>query len=122
MVIDSNIIIYASYPENQYLRDFISQNSCVISTISVIETLGYHKITADDLDNLNIVIKSAEIVDLTRDIVDRAIMVRVIRKISLPDAIIAATALYYNFELVTNNESDFKNIDGLKIINPLRFI
>jgi predicted nucleic acid-binding protein len=49
-------------------------------------------------------------------------MVRIAGKISLPDAIIAATALHYNFELITNNESDFKGIAGLRIINPLRTI
>jgi len=37
----------------------------------------------------------------------------------LPDAIIAATALVSNLALTTRNVSDFKNIPGLKIINPL---
>ena len=122
MVIDSNIIIYASYPHNQYLRDFISKNKCAISTISIIETLGYHKITADDVKSINLIIKSSEIIDITRDIVDRAVMIRIAAKISLPDAVIAATALHHNTELVTNNGDDFKNIAGLKIINPVRSI
>lgn len=39
---------------------------------------------------------------------------------SLGDSIIAATALYYNFPLVTNNEDDFSNIPGLQIFNPLK--
>jgi predicted nucleic acid-binding protein len=36
----------------------------------------------------------------------------------LPDAIIAATALVYDLTLITRNTSDFKNMEGLKVINP----
>jgi predicted nucleic acid-binding protein len=36
----------------------------------------------------------------------------------LPDAIIAATALVYDLVLISRNISDFKNIDGLQVIDP----
>jgi len=39
-------------------------------------------------------------------------------KIKLPDAIIAATAIVYDLILVTRNISDFKNIDGLHVVDP----
>jgi len=39
-------------------------------------------------------------------------------KIKLPDAVIAATALYYDLILVTRNEKDFEGIKGLEIYNP----
>lgn len=122
MVIDSNIIIYAAYPQNQYLRNFIAQNDCVISTISIIETLGYHKITQQETANLSLIISQATIIDLTRDIVDLSVKIRVPGKVSLPDAVIAATAIYHNIALATNNTNDFKNITGLKLINPLQVI
>ncbi len=51
-VIDSNIIIYASYPQNEYLRTFISEAPAIICTISIIETLGYYKITRERLRKL----------------------------------------------------------------------
>ena len=35
-------------------------------------------------------------------------------------SIIAATALAHNYSLITSNEKDFTNINGLKIINPNR--
>jgi predicted nucleic acid-binding protein len=34
------------------------------------------------------------------------------------DAIIAATALVFDFTLITRNTEDFKGIAGLKISNP----
>jgi predicted nucleic acid-binding protein len=42
------------------------------------------------------------------------------KKVKTPDAIIAATALANGFTLITNNEKDFNNIKGLKIVNPFR--
>jgi predicted nucleic acid-binding protein len=38
------------------------------------------------------------------------------RPISVPDALIAATALAYDLPLVTHNTNDFTEIDGLRII------
>ena len=38
---------------------------------------------------------------------------------SIGDAIIASTALSENDTLLTNNEDDFKNIEGIKIL-PLK--
>ena len=40
------------------------------------------------------------------------------RKISLCDAVIAATALSHDAILATRNVKDFKNIPNLKIIEP----
>ena len=37
------------------------------------------------------------------------------RKISIPDALIAAFSKAYNLELFTLNTKDFRNIDGIKI-------
>lgn len=36
----------------------------------------------------------------------------------LPDAMIAAVCLEYDLTLITYNESDFKFIDGLKLLKP----
>jgi len=58
---------------------------------------------------------------LDDEIVERAIEVRRLYKIKLPDAIIAATALVYNLTLVTRNTVDFKNISGLALVNPWEY-
>jgi len=41
------------------------------------------------------------------------------RKISLGDAIIAATALEHSLQLVTRNSKDFAWIDELRMLNPM---
>ena len=43
---------------------------------------------------------------------------RTYKKLKLGDAIIAATALVYNLALVTRNTNDFKNIQGLDVVDP----
>jgi len=55
---------------------------------------------------------------LTNSIADQTILIRRQHKIKLPDAIIAATALVNNFQLITRNDSDFSRINGLNVINP----
>ena len=55
-----------------------------------------------------------------KEIIEKVISIRQQHKIKLPDAIILATALIGDLELVTANVADFIHIDpNLKIINPL---
>jgi toxin FitB len=49
-----------------------------------------------------------------------AIELRRQRKMSLGDALIAATALEHRLILATCNVKDFEWITGLKIVNPIR--
>ncbi|NJK84443.1 MAG: type II toxin-antitoxin system VapC family toxin [Saprospiraceae bacterium] len=58
------------------------------------------------------------IFELESDIKRKTAEIRKAYKIKLPDAIIAATALAYDLTLLTRNVSDFKNIDGINLINP----
>jgi len=45
MLLDSNIIIYAAQLENEFLREFIAENSPYVSALSYLEVLGYHQLT-----------------------------------------------------------------------------
>lgn len=47
MLLDSNIIIYASRSENTQIRQFIGEHDIVVSAISYVEVLGYHRLTKD---------------------------------------------------------------------------
>ena len=40
MLLDSNIIIYAAQLENEFLREFIAENSPYVSALSYLEVLG----------------------------------------------------------------------------------
>jgi len=55
---------------------------------------------------------------LEEAIILKAIEIRKINRVKLPDAIVAATALVNSQILITRNVSDFKNINGLQVIDP----
>ncbi len=48
MLLDSNIIIYASQPQFDELRNFIAQSVPFVSAVSYVEVLGYHRLTEDE--------------------------------------------------------------------------
>lgn len=52
-------------------------------------------------------------------IITRAIQLKQIRRMSVGDAIIAATALVNDFDLYTHNVQDFRWIEGLNVIDPI---
>ena len=52
-------------------------------------------------------------------IIQQAILLRQMRKMSPGDALIAATALHFGYELYTRNVTDFNWITGLSIVNPI---
>jgi toxin FitB len=57
---------------------------------------------------------------ITDSVVDKAIELRQARRMSLGDALIAATALHHDLMLTTRNTEDFVNIAGLKLRDPLK--
>lgn len=61
---------------------------------------------------------NSTIVGLNDDITKATIQIRKKNKIKTPDAIIAATAIALDYTLITRNISDFKKINGLKLIDP----
>jgi predicted nucleic acid-binding protein len=60
----------------------------------------------------------ANIIYVDDVIANKTIELRKIYKIKLYDALIAATALVYNFVLISRNIADFKKTDGLNVIDP----
>jgi len=117
-LIDTNNIIYLTQGRLK-VSDFAKkENSLYISSISYIETLGYPFQNQDDEKEVTKFCDIFERIFLTREIEKQTILIRKSNKIKLPDAIIAATAMVYNLTLVTHNWDDFKNIQGLKVINP----
>ena len=47
-LIDSNLIIYATQPNYDDLRQYISDRAPMVAIISKVETLGYHKLNPEE--------------------------------------------------------------------------
>ncbi|MGB0561791.1 MAG: type II toxin-antitoxin system VapC family toxin [Spirulinaceae cyanobacterium] len=52
-------------------------------------------------------------------VVEVAVQLRQQRRMTLGDALIAATALVHELTLVTRNVEDFRWVEGLTLMNPL---
>ncbi|RMF60678.1 MAG: type II toxin-antitoxin system VapC family toxin [Bacteroidetes bacterium] len=118
MLLDSNIIIYASRPEHAFLRDFIEQHAPCVSGVSYVETLGYHRLHEQEKHFLEIFFEAADVLPLSERVLKQAVRLRQQRSMSLGDALIAGTALAYDLTLVTRNTDDFAWIEGLTLMNP----
>jgi predicted nucleic acid-binding protein len=118
-LLDSNIVIYLTKPENASVGNFLSRKSIAVSQVSFIEVLGFHKITDQDKIELEEFFSATRVFAISDDVADKAVELRQIKKMSLGDSIVAATALVEKCTLATNNVEDFKWIKSLKIINPL---
>ncbi|MBK7636959.1 MAG: PIN domain-containing protein [Saprospiraceae bacterium] len=81
------------------------------------EVLGFNA-PEQHYKTLSDFINDAIVLDLTNNVVEASIEIRKKHKTKLPDAIIAATAIAYDLVLISRDTSDFKNIEGLKVIDP----
>ena len=118
MLIDSNIIIYAAKAEHADLCAFIAQHTPAVSAISYVEVLGYHRLTEQERQHFEVFFATAPVLVLSQEILDQAVKLRQLKKITLGDALIAATALVHNLTLVTRNAKDFDWISNLSVLNP----
>jgi toxin FitB len=116
---DSNLIIYAAKPYYASLRPLLLDGDSCVSVITKLEALGFHNLTFDDKAYLEGVFTAIPVIPINSLVIEQAILFRQAKKMSVGDAIIAATALLNGFDLYTNNTKDFVHITGLTVINPL---
>jgi len=119
-LVDSNIIIYASKPEHSTLRDFIAKNAPAVSALSFVEVLGYPRLTDQERVHFEAFFASATILPIDDAVLDEAVRLRQQRRMTLGDALTAATALVHGLTLVTRNTGDFDWIAGLALHNPFQ--
>lgn len=117
-LIDTNTLIDVqmnNLPESglRFMAEVMDRDFTV-SFVSYIEFLGYKN--ASELTEQ--FISLANVIEIDKDVIEKCILLRRTTSIKLPDAIIAATAICNDLTLITRNTGDFKNIDGLKLINP----
>ena len=88
-----------------------------LSVITQIELLCW-KTDEPNEQKVKDFISDSIVLDISPEVIVQCVNLRKGKKIKTPDAIIAATALACGYTIITNNEKDFANIQGLKIVNP----
>ena len=116
MLRDTNIVIYACQPGGEKIVKFLSERFYFCSHVNMLEALGYHLMKKQEREDLENFFEDCPLVTITREIVSIAIKIRQQKKLTLGDALIAASALHWGFPLFTNNAADFTGIENLQII------
>lgn len=119
-LVDTNILIYLSKRKLEFGEIASPNDKLSISVITYMEVLGYRFENDSEKQTIAQLCKYFPVIDLNPEIVEKVISIRQKHKIKLPDAIILATALVGELELITANVADFINVEpNLKIYNPL---
>ena len=116
---DSNLIIYAASGKYPDLVEWFAENKPVVSAVTLVEVLGYHKLKTDEKVVLESLFAELSVVYPSVEVFGQAIELRQQRNISVGDAIVAATAIFHNLTLATHNVSDFDWVENLPVVDPL---
>ena len=120
-LIDTNVIIdNFGNKLPQAAKDFLYDLDITVSAVTKIEVLGWLNATKEQLNPLYAFMELATILPMDEAVIDKTVAIRQTKKIALGDAIIAATAQFYDFTIVTNNERDFNRVTGLKILKSFQ--
>ena len=76
ILVDSNILIYSADEKYKNLRDLFKRPDTIISIISRLEVLGYHRITAEQIIYFETIFKVTDVVQITEPVIDQAIYYR----------------------------------------------
>lgn len=118
MLLDSNIIIYSAKPENAQLRELIAEYAPAVSALSYLEVLGYHLLKEEQRQDFEEFFQVAQVLPISQDVLNQAVILRQQKRMTLGDAIIAGTALVYGLTLITRNTDDFRWITQVRLWNP----
>ena len=110
---DTNVLIHL-LNNNTDVVEFLHQKSVFISFITELELYG-QKMSPTEMKIVDTLIDSCIVMDLIQPVKKIVIQLKQKYKIKLPDAIIAATSIYYEIPLATF-DSDFQNIEELKLV------
>lgn len=109
------MVLYPFRPKKKLQQ--CSNDDFNISIISKMEFLGFSRFDFREKQEAARFISFANVLPLSEAIVERTIQLKQTVKIKLPDAIIGATVLCHNLNLVTHNVKDFVGIN-LAISDP----
>lgn len=98
--LDTNAIVYEFADQ---LADPLPAGPYAVSVMSEMELLAYPSLSEHEEQRIRTFLSRVVVVDLTPDVRETAVRLCRAHRLKLPDAIIAATALVLDVELLTND-------------------
>lgn len=111
---DTNVFINLSEGKGN-IQPHLAGRDVYLSVISEIELLGWYKITENEKLFFDLIINDCILIELIPAIKKQSIFLKQKHRIKLPDAIIAATAIFLGIPLLTF-DSGFAKIEELDLI------
>jgi len=99
-LLDTNAVLYLL---GGRLAESLEVGQYYVSVISEMELLSYPKLTNDAAHQIRSFLADVTVVELTKDVKTTAIQLRREHALKLPDAIVAASAMNLEAELLTND-------------------
>jgi predicted nucleic acid-binding protein len=84
-----------------------------------VESLGFPHLGPAEEDIIRKIFRTAVMLPIDQQVLDGAVTLKQQRRMSLGDALIAATALVHDLTLVTRNTADFRWVPNLRLHDPL---
>lgn len=120
---DSNILIDVYRGNETVIKDVSSlgKERFVISSVTAAEVV-FGARNKTELQKIKKDLANIQVLEINEDI--SFLFVKLVadytlsHKLAIPDAIIAATALWYKLPLFTHNQKDFRFIAGIKFYKP----
>ncbi|MBK8989388.1 MAG: type II toxin-antitoxin system VapC family toxin [Chloroflexi bacterium] len=118
LLLDTNAFIYF-FEGRRSVTQLVAQAPIVYyCPISEIELLSSSRLSQPEILQIKAFLALCERIDLSSEVVALTIRIRREYKQKIPDAIVAASALFAGVPLVTA-DADFKNIDVLNLITDI---
>jgi predicted nucleic acid-binding protein len=104
-LLDTNLVLGLLKATPEVVEIVVSRellaSSCAYSAVTRMELLGYPNITNDEERLITDRLSKFTYLAITTEIENLAIALRRTRKVKLPDALVAGTALHHGLELLT---------------------
>lgn len=108
LLLDTNVALYLLRGDRS-AADAIQGQEVHISFITRMELLGKPGMTRTEIKQVEAFVNEWPMVELNRAIMDHAILLRREYRLKIPDAIVAATAIFMNVPLLTA-DTDFTRL------------
>jgi hypothetical protein len=114
LFVDTNILLLLLNGNRTIAQNIFEQN-IFVSFITELELLVYKGISASEQKIIKSLLSDCVVIDINESVKKEVIKIKQKQKIKLPDAIIAATAIYLDLPLLSADK-DFSKIDNLNLL------
>ena len=114
VLLDTNIGLYL-FKGDQELANALQDAEAYVSFINELELFGHKDITAEEITWIELFLEECSIMEINQGIKDITINLRQKYSLKLPDAIVAATAIFLGISLISADKH-FDKISELSLI------